>query len=407
MAHKKGAGSTDNGRDSISKRLGVKMFGGQTAKAGNILVRQRGTKFHPGENVYMGRDHTLHAAIAGLVTFRKTRENRSYVSIAPFTDEVLDANPKAKVVKVAKVKATPAPKVVKVVAAKPVVAAPAAKVAVAAPVVTKVEVAPVVVAAPVVAEKIVVATPVVVETKIEASPVVVEKFVAEAIVVDTPDPVVFEAPKVVETKTVEVTAAPIVTKTETIEVKPAEVTTRVVTSSPVTSTPVTTSSTVTRTVSTGNPVPVTGTTTTSTTTTSSTTTPVTTSTVKTTTSEVTSKVIESNIVESTAKVVTGTYTSGQTLTTSIGKIKADDLKIVEGVGPKIETLLHEGGITTWAQLATTEVDRLKEILEAAGPRFQMHNPSTWPAQAKFAHEGNWDELKEYQDMLIGGRDINE
>jgi large subunit ribosomal protein L27 len=63
MAHKKGVGSTDNGRDSKSKRLGVKLFGGQFAKAGNIIVRQRGTKYHPGENVYMGKDFTLHARI--------------------------------------------------------------------------------------------------------------------------------------------------------------------------------------------------------------------------------------------------------------------------------------------------------------------------------------------------------
>ena len=83
MAHKKGVGSTDNGRDSHSKRLGVKLFGGQTATAGNIIIRQRGTKYHPGENVYMGRDFTLHAKIDGKVTFRKSRLNRMYVSIDP------------------------------------------------------------------------------------------------------------------------------------------------------------------------------------------------------------------------------------------------------------------------------------------------------------------------------------
>ena len=83
MAHKKGVGSTDNGRDSKSKRLGVKLFGGEIAKAGNILVRQRGTRFHPGENVYMGRDHTLHAYIDGVVTFRKTKNDRSYVNVLP------------------------------------------------------------------------------------------------------------------------------------------------------------------------------------------------------------------------------------------------------------------------------------------------------------------------------------
>ncbi|HEC42425.1 MAG TPA: 50S ribosomal protein L27 [Bacteroides sp.] len=83
MAHKKGAGSSRNGRDSESKRLGVKLYGGQIAKAGNIIVRQRGTVHHPGENVGMGKDHTLFALIAGTVTFRKKRDNKSFVSITP------------------------------------------------------------------------------------------------------------------------------------------------------------------------------------------------------------------------------------------------------------------------------------------------------------------------------------
>ena len=81
MAHKKGVGSSKNGRESESKRLGVKSFGGQFAKAGNILVRQRGTVHHPGENVGMGKDHTLFALIDGVVVFRKKKENRSYVSV--------------------------------------------------------------------------------------------------------------------------------------------------------------------------------------------------------------------------------------------------------------------------------------------------------------------------------------
>ena len=81
MAHKKGAGSSRNGRESESKRLGVQIYGGQTAKAGNIIVRQRGTKHHPGENVGIGKDHTLFALIDGTVEFRKRRNNRSYVSV--------------------------------------------------------------------------------------------------------------------------------------------------------------------------------------------------------------------------------------------------------------------------------------------------------------------------------------
>ena len=81
MAHKKGVGSSTNGRESESKRLGVKVFGGQFAKAGNIIVRQRGTVHNPGLNVGIGRDHTLFALIDGKVVFRKKQDNKSYVSI--------------------------------------------------------------------------------------------------------------------------------------------------------------------------------------------------------------------------------------------------------------------------------------------------------------------------------------
>ncbi len=83
MAHKKGAGSSRNGRESESKRLGVKIFGGQKAIAGNIIVRQRGTKHHPGNNVGIGKDHTLFALSDGVVNFKKGRNNRSYVSVEP------------------------------------------------------------------------------------------------------------------------------------------------------------------------------------------------------------------------------------------------------------------------------------------------------------------------------------
>ena len=81
MAHKKGAGSSRNGRESESKRLGVKLFGGQFAKAGNIIVRQRGTRHHPGINVGIGKDHTLFALINGTVKFNKKKDNRSFVSV--------------------------------------------------------------------------------------------------------------------------------------------------------------------------------------------------------------------------------------------------------------------------------------------------------------------------------------
>ncbi len=86
MAHKKGVGSSKNGRESESKRLGVKIFGGQFAKAGNIIVRQRGTVHNPGENVGLGRDHTLFALIDGIVVFRKKRNNKSFVSIQPVAE---------------------------------------------------------------------------------------------------------------------------------------------------------------------------------------------------------------------------------------------------------------------------------------------------------------------------------
>ena len=81
MAHKKGVGSSKNGRESQSKRLGVKLFGGEVAKAGTIIVRQRGTVHHPGENVGIGKDHTLYALVDGVVTFRRGKENRSFVSV--------------------------------------------------------------------------------------------------------------------------------------------------------------------------------------------------------------------------------------------------------------------------------------------------------------------------------------
>jgi large subunit ribosomal protein L27 len=86
MAHKKGVGSSKNGRESESKRLGVKIYGGQAAIAGNIIVRQRGSKHNPGTNVYMGNDHTLHAKVDGVVVFQKKRDNKSYVSVVPFVE---------------------------------------------------------------------------------------------------------------------------------------------------------------------------------------------------------------------------------------------------------------------------------------------------------------------------------
>lgn len=83
MAHKKGVGSSKNGRDSKSKRLGIKIFGGQVAKSGNIIVRQRGTVHHPGKNVGIGKDFTIFALVDGTVEFKKGRQNRSFISVIP------------------------------------------------------------------------------------------------------------------------------------------------------------------------------------------------------------------------------------------------------------------------------------------------------------------------------------
>ena len=83
MAHKKGVGSSKNGRESASQRLGVKIFGGEACKAGNIIVRQRGTQFHPGKNIGMGSDHTLYALVDGTVVFKTGREDKRTVSVVP------------------------------------------------------------------------------------------------------------------------------------------------------------------------------------------------------------------------------------------------------------------------------------------------------------------------------------
>jgi len=122
MAHKKAAGSTDNGRDSNSKRLGVKLYGGQTARAGNIIIRQRGSKFHLGENTYFGKDWTVHAKIDGEVTYRRGYKNRVFVSIKP-SEAVAETAVKPKK---AAPKAAATPAAPKKAAAAPKAAAPAA-----------------------------------------------------------------------------------------------------------------------------------------------------------------------------------------------------------------------------------------------------------------------------------------
>ncbi|MBR9922272.1 MAG: 50S ribosomal protein L27 [Bacteroidetes bacterium] len=237
MAHKKGVGSTDNGRDSNSKRLGVKLFGGQSAVAGNIIVRQRGTKFHPGDNVYMGKDFTLHAAVNGTIVFNKRRNDRTYVSVQP-NGELVETPAK------------PAPK--KKAAPKkaaPVAAAPA-------------------------------------PAKEEKAPAKEEK-----------------APKAEAKKS-------------------------------------------------------------------------------------TSKSGKSAKIE---------LPSGK-------KIKLDDLKVIEGIGPKIAGLLNDAGINTWADLADADLEVIQKVLDDAGPRYRMHDPATWSNQAALARDEKWAELEKYQDELDGGRE---
>ena len=230
MAHKKGVGSSENGRDSNAKYLGVKLYGGQAARAGNIIVRQRGSKYHLGENTYFGKDWTLHAKVDGTVSYRKGRKGRTFVSIIPEGGVVTapPAPPKKK---------KPAKENIEVQVATTVKAAEPAPVAPPAPV----------------------------EKEEPAAP------------------------------------APMAAA----------------------------------------PAPATG--------------------------------------------------------------EKDKLRKIEGIGPKIEGLLHEAGILTFAQLASTEVDKIKEILAAAGSRYQMHNPASWPLQSGMAAEGKWDELKKWQDEHDHGR----
>jgi len=243
MAHKKGVGSTDNGRDSISKRLGVKLFGGEKAIAGNIIVRQRGTRYHPGLNVGIGRDHTLFALVDGSVQFQKRRLNRTFVNIVP-SGEVLIKKRKPKKVKAAPVEA-------------------------AAPVKAKKEKAPKAQKAAPAPEAVKAAAPPAPEVVKAAAP----------------------APEAVKA------AAP--------------------------------------------------------------------------------------VTDASAK---------------------DDLKKIEGIGPKIAELLNNAGINTFSQLGATEVDRVKEILTEAGSRYATHHPGTWPKQAQMAADGKWDELKKWQDELDGGKE---
>ncbi|MBL7826649.1 MAG: DUF4332 domain-containing protein [Saprospiraceae bacterium] len=110
------------------------------------------------------------------------------------------------------------------------------------------------------------------------------------------------------------------------------------------------------------------------------------------------------ICEGERNVLKGSKPKPATVMFAGVKVKYDDLKIVEGIGPKIADLLIKAGIKTWKALSETAPEKIKEILDAAGPNFQIHDPATWPEQSRLADEGEWDKLKKYQDELKGGRD---
>jgi ribosomal protein L27 len=403
MAHKKGAGSSDNGRDSNPQYLGVKMFGGQTAIPGNILVRQRGTKFHPGAGVYMGKDHTLHASISGIVTFKKGKDDRRVVFITPYpvgSDAALQtAALDAKCARKVRVsgtgaaftsdadKAEKADKVATGVAARAAVATAAAVKGAAKAAAPKPKAVATVVSAPVAA-----APAVVTETVVSAPAAAVAPAVVTETVVSAPAAV---APTAVTETIVSapVAVAPTVV-TETVASAPTTTSTVI---SPST-TSGTTTTTTTRTIISGGS----STTPSTTTTTSSSSTPTTTVTsVAAPTTTVVSEAAASSVASTTATVVSEgteevTESAPQAMT-------GDDLKKIEGIGPKIAELFYAAGITTFEQLSETSTARMQEILDGGGPRYATHNPMTWGHQASLAADGQWDELKELQDELNGGR----
>ncbi len=360
MAHKKAASSSDNGRDSISKRLGVKLFGGQTAKAGNIIVRQRGTKYHPGQNVYKGKDFTLHARVDGVVAFRKRKYNRTFVDIVPFEDveeklaELRKAKEASKAGKAAKreARAAEAQANADQAAADKKAKADAAKAAKAAKKAAKAEAdakkaaeapaAPKVTPDPT-AEALAVTSAIAEAPKAEAPPVVEAK--EEAPVAEAPKA---EAPPVVEAKeetpAAEAPKAEAAPAVEAKEETPAEEAPKM------------------------KAAPV----------------------------------VVPPVAEATPEVKAVEETPAAPAMLGGKKVKQNDLTIIEGVGPKISELLATAGLDTWAKVGAATPEQIKEILTAAGSRFQMHNPTTWPKQAELAAAGKWEELQKWQDELDGG-----
>lgn len=314
MAHKKGVGSTDNGRDSKSKRLGVKLFGGQHAIPGNIIIRQRGTKYHPGKGVGMGRDFTIYSLIEGEVTFTKKKKNRTYVNVISSDEvEVMVQN------KTAAKKAKPAPK-------------PAAK------------------------KEVKAAQPAKETTSVSESS---ESNMASGdneskrqellAKLGAGDP-----SKKDDLKMIKGVGPKLENMLNDLGMYSFE--------------------------------------------------------------QISKLTVEDydtidHLLDSFkgrakrdewAEQAKELLKHGDLLNNPF-KAMPDDLKIVEGIGPKIEKLLKDDGINTWGDLAEAAVDRLKAILDAAGDAYRIHQPDTWPQQAGLAHEGKWEELTKWQDELIGGR----
>ncbi len=320
MAHKKGVGSSKNGRDSESKRLGVKIYGGQSVAAGNIIVRQRGTKYHPGEGVGLGKDHTIYAVTDGTVVFKRSRNNRNYISVLPAGADMAEfIAPTPKTAKVKKV----APKKAEPKVEEEVLAAPAVEVE-----------------EPVVEE----AAP-----EVEA---VVEEVVAEAAPVASDDLTKIEGigPKIAEKlNEAGVNSYADLAGTDTDKIKEilAAAGGRFASHDPGT---------------------------------------------------------WSKQAEMAAAGNWDDLNAWQDELDGGKEVKAEDLTKIEGIGSKIGGLLNDAGIKTFAALAATEVEKIKEILAEAGARYASHNPTTWPKQAGMAAEGDWDGLKAWQDELDGGKE---
>lgn len=382
MAHKKGEGSTQNGRDSKPKMLGVKLYGGQFAKAGNIIVRQRGTKFHPGENVYMGKDFTLHANVMGTVVFTKRKADKTYVSIKPLegiSETVAKIKPSKRSVETAPVENAPAemPVVADAAEVTNVVTEEAygrteqlPEETSAADLQDTVDVTELVqeeVDAPMEDSRMIEASLLEAEDSEEQAMSIFEVPVdsnEEIPIAEYTEPLTsaYEA-STAENAVAEVAEEPSLF----VEQMPTGVDAEV--------------ESVIEELEYSAPVAIVE---------DSVATPLESAPVE----------MESQVEETTPRAVTEkiTLSSGQ-------KFNFDDLKIVEGIGPKIEELFRNAGISTWAQLAITDVEKMKEILAEAGSRYQMHDPATWAKQAELAAAGDWEAFEKYLDELKGGRAV--